>query len=185
MCPQSSQASPGGLQQVLRLFGTDESYSSTATTICMPTDDVLLEIFDHYRNICHDPSLAVWKWHLLVHVCRRWRQIIFESPRHLDVGILCTDKTPVSKNLNIWPHLPIAIDYCFPRKLTGPEDGDDIVAALEDPDRICYFRLRWRLPDLWLEKVSTMMQKPFPALRSLTIHAVTLNRNPPFLSADF
>ena len=151
----------------------------------MLTDDVLLEIFDHYRNICHDPSLAVWKWHLLVHVCRRWRQIIFDSPRHLDVGILCTDKTPVSKNLNIWPHLPIAIDYCFPRKLTGPEDGDDIVAALEDPDRICYFRLRWRLPDLWLEKVSTMMQKPFPALRSLTIHAVTLNRNPPFLSADF
>ena len=98
---------PCGLQQVLRLFGTDESYSSIATTICILTDDVLLEIFDHYRNICHDPSLAVWKWHLLVHVCRRWRQIIFDSPRHLDIGILCTDKTPVSKNFNIWPHLPI------------------------------------------------------------------------------
>ena len=121
-----------------------------------------------------------------MHVCRRWRQIIFDSPRHLDIGILCTDKTPVSKNLNIiWPHLPIAIDCYFPRELMEPEDGDDIIAALEDPDRVCYLRLRWRLPDLWLEKVSTMMQKPFPALRSLTIHAVTLNRYAPFLSADF
>ena len=161
-----------------------------ATTICMLPDDVLLEIFDHYRNICLDTSLAVWEWHLLAHVCRRWRQIIFDSPRRLDIGILCTDKTAVRKKLGIWPHLPIAVDYNFPRKLTRPEDGEDVIAALEHPDRVCYFRLRWySVSALWLEKVVTMMQKPFPVLRSLIIQAFTypvhLDWNAPSLCADF
>jgi hypothetical protein len=53
----------------------------------------------------------VWKWHTLVHVCQRWRQIVFASPRRLNLQILCTHGTPVRKNLGIWPAFPIAIDY--------------------------------------------------------------------------
>ncbi|KAH9968522.1 hypothetical protein BGW80DRAFT_1337992, partial [Lactifluus volemus] len=36
-----------------------------------------------------------WKWHRLVHVCRRWRHIIFDSPRSLDLQLFCTYGTPV------------------------------------------------------------------------------------------
>ena len=66
----------------------------------MLPDEVLLEIFDFYRKIPVYYSIRpVWTWHLLVHVCRRWRQIIFESPHRLDLQILCTEKTPVRQNL--------------------------------------------------------------------------------------
>ncbi|KAH9056310.1 hypothetical protein EDB87DRAFT_1260555 [Lactarius vividus] len=85
-------------QEVLRTQGRN------ATTISMLTDNVLVEIFDFCRKD-HDqcPSSPVWKWHILVHVCRRWRQITFASPRRLNLQILCIDGTPVRKNLGIWP----------------------------------------------------------------------------------
>ena len=174
------QAHP--LERVLSLCGTDKSYGhSKITTIYMLPDNVLLDISDHYRFF-HDPSLAVvWQWHLLAQVCRRWRQIIYGSPRRLDVRILCVNKTPVSENLGIWPHFPIAIDYSFVWPPTRLE-YKDLIAALEHPNRICYVRLYGYHPPL--EKVATMMQKSFPALGSLTLHAVSSDGNAS-LSADF
>ena len=174
------QAHP--LERVLSLCSTDESYGhSKITTIYMLPDNVLLDLFDHYRFF-HDPYLAVWQWHLLAHVCRRWRQIIYDSPRRLDLQILCVNETPVRKNLSIWPLLPIALDYRFIQKPTRQVDKDDVIAALEHPDRVCYVRLRG-LPSQ-LIKVAMMMQKPFPALKSLIIHGVSLGVNAS-LSADF
>ena len=168
------------LERVLSLCGTDKSYGhSKITTIYMLPDNVLLDISDHYRFF-HDPSLAVvWQWHLLAQVCRRWRQIIYGSPRRLDVRILCVNKTPVSENLGIWPHFPIAIDYSFVWPPTRLE-YKDLIAALEHPNRICYVRLYGYHPPL--EKVATMMQKSFPALGTLC--AVSSNGNAS-LSADF
>ena len=136
----------------------------------MLPDNVLLEIFDSYRNN-HDyytqAYFIVWKWHLLAHVCRRWRHIIFESPRRLDLQILCVPGTPVRKHLGIWPDFPIALDYSNMASLNvSPDDEDNIIAALEHPSRVCHFLLSstW-----WSEKIATAMQKPFPALRTLVI----------------
>lgn len=74
-------------------------------TIELLPDNVLLEIFKAYVNE------ATWteEWHTLVHVCRRWRNAVFASPRRLDLRLLCTTRTPVRARLAIWPAIPIAI----------------------------------------------------------------------------
>ena len=181
MTQGGSKPIPCLVERVLSLCGTDESYGhSKITTIYMLPDNVLLDIFDHYR-ICNGPYLAEWKWHLLAQVCRRWRQIIYDSPRRLDIRILCANGTPIRKNLSIWPHFPIAIDYCFPREFIRPED-EDVIAALEHPDRVCYVRLYGHPSPL--EEVATIMQKSFPVLESLALHAVSSDGNAS-LSADF
>ena len=139
------------------------------------TDDILLQIFDFYRH-AHDDAL--WEWHILVHVCRRWRQIVFESPRYLDLKIRCTTKTRFRENLSIWPAFPIAIDFRLTRLDPLPEDA---IAALENTNRIVYLKLDLtQLPSrTWglrsgtfnLASVSSLMEsKPFPMLKHLIIH---------------
>ena len=129
----------------------------------MLTDDVLLEIFDFYQSN-HDYSLCiVWEWHLLAHVCRRWRQIIFDSPNRLNVRILCTPKTPVSKNLRIWPAFPLAIDYNHNDSGTQ----GNVVAAIRQIDRVSYVKLN--VTGSQLEKVASEMLQPFPVLTHLYI----------------
>jgi len=91
------------------VHGQESSYRQ-ATTISMLPDNVLLGIFDFYRNHHDYTRRAVC---LLVHVCRRWRQIVFASPHRLDLRIVCKSRTPVRKNLGIWPALPILIDYHY------------------------------------------------------------------------
>jgi F-box-like len=74
-------------------------------TIDMLPDLALLEIFDH----CVDDDLVDHDWHPLVHVCQRWRNIVFASPRRLNLRLLCTARTSVKEMLDIWPPLPIAV----------------------------------------------------------------------------
>ncbi|KAH9169987.1 hypothetical protein EDB89DRAFT_2244339 [Lactarius sanguifluus] len=136
----------------------------------MLTDNVLVEIFDFCRKD-HDqcPSGHVWKWHLLVHVCRRWRQIIFASPRRLHLEILCTDGTPVRKNLGIWPAIPIVMQYGLQDWDTITfDDEDNIIAALEHPDRIC--RARLYVTESQLGRITAVMQEPFPVLTCLSLY---------------
>src|SRR5579863_448060 len=77
--------------------------------IHMLPDNVLLEIFDHCRGDDDHFTPKIWK--PLVHVCRRWRQIVFASPRRLHLLLVCDVRTPVKKLLDIWPLLPIAVLY--------------------------------------------------------------------------
>ena len=138
----------------------------------MLPDDVLLEIFDfcgdnHDRlNIRH-----IWDWHFLVHVCRRWRQIIFASPHRLNLKIFCTNRTPVRTHLGIWPTLPIVVDYypVYSGSSRIPPNEDNIVAALDSKnlDRVCFVRLG--VTGSQLKKIATVMQEPFPALKNLRI----------------
>ncbi|KAI9452424.1 hypothetical protein BJY52DRAFT_1214594, partial [Lactarius psammicola] len=65
-----------------------------STTIGVLPGNVLLEIFGFCRNNHDHTRRPVWKWHLLAHVCRMWRQIVFASPRRLNLQILCTPGTP-------------------------------------------------------------------------------------------
>jgi hypothetical protein len=74
-------------------------------------DEVLLDIFSFYLdndNSAYEPR-DTDEWHTLVHVCRRWREVVFASPRRLNLALLCGEKTPVRKMLNIWPAFPMDI----------------------------------------------------------------------------
>ena len=147
------------------------------------SDNVLLEIFDFYRNqdLNDRGYFAAWNWHTLVHVCRRWRQIILASPNRLDLRILCTQRTPVRKSLSIWPPFPITVYYCNPPRGIANKYEDNIVAALEHPDRVRYLKLD--LTGMQLEKLVPVMQDSFPVLMALDIFL--RNGNSIVLPADF
>jgi hypothetical protein len=136
------------------------------TTINILSDDILLGVFDFCRND-HPYLFPVWGWHLLVHVCRRWRQIVFASPHGLNLKILCTHKTPVRKHLGVWPAFPIVIDY--KGYVIAPDDEDNILAALDSEhlDRVCFVRLC--VTGSQLGKIAAVMQEPFPVLNCLRI----------------
>ena len=169
----------------MTLCATDESHrraTRTATPIGVLSDNVLLEIFDFCRRKHYeDPQCCiVWKWHLLVQVCRRWRQIIFESPQRLNLQIRCTRRTLVRKNLGIWPPLPIAI-HLFSTWPLAPIDEEDAITVLEYADRISSVRLY--VTESLLEKMIMAMQKPFPMLTRLEIFAK--DGESPVLPAEF
>ena len=125
----------------------------------MLPDVSLLEIFDIYMD-----EAPIEAWHTLVHVCRAWRNIVFGSPRRLNLRLLCTASTPVRETLAVWPPLPIVIRiYSYKRWGEG-----NIVAALEHNDRICEFDL-FDIPSSQLEKVLPAMQRPFPELTHLRL----------------
>jgi hypothetical protein len=139
-------------------------------------DEVLLEIFDFYFSM--DPSYEnKWKiepWQLLVHVCRRWRILIFESPRRLNLRIPCTPKTPTRDKLDIWPALPIVVTG----RPHGLSETDNIIAALEQSNRVCQvFLLR---P---VHSVLAAMQVPFPELTDL--HLLSYDETPPVIPDSF
>ncbi|KAH8981525.1 hypothetical protein EDB92DRAFT_1952999 [Lactarius akahatsu] len=165
----------------------DGSHTRYETTIDMLPDNVLLQIFDSCRERSKflDAIHFVWDWHFLVHVCRRWRRITFESPQRLNLRILCTDGTPVRKNLGIWPALPIVIDYhnalTYPKSGITPDDEDDIVAALEHPDRVSYLGLN--VTGSQLDKMATVMQEPFSVLTCLVV--ISSDGNAPVLPTEF
>ncbi|KAH9037543.1 hypothetical protein EDB84DRAFT_1560637 [Lactarius hengduanensis] len=76
-----------------------------STTIGVLPDNVLLEIFDFYRKN-HNSFRIVWEWQPLVH-----------------------------NNLGVWPAFPIVIDYRRSKRGITPRDEDNVIAALEHPDR--------------------------------------------------
>jgi hypothetical protein len=142
-----------------------------ATTIDILPDDILLQIFDFCR-VGHlplqSPSNPVLEWHKLIHVCRRWREIIFSSPLRLDLCLICKHRTPVRKNLGLWPTFPIILDYDdypHPTSKISSNDEDNIIAALEHPDRVRCLRIP--VTKSVLEKVATVAQEPFPILTQL------------------
>ncbi|KAH9167717.1 hypothetical protein EDB89DRAFT_2232256 [Lactarius sanguifluus] len=154
----------------------------SATTINTLTDNVLVEIFDFCRQDYDQyPTHLVWRWHSLVHVCQRWRQIIFASPRRLNLETLCTYGTPVRKYLVIWPAIPIVMQYGHYRSSIVPNDEDNVIAALEYPDRVC--RVMLYVTASQLGKIATMMQEPFPKLTRLSISSE--DGNLPVLSDEF
>jgi hypothetical protein len=76
-------------------------------TIDILPEDVLLEIFVLYV----DPTRkydGLEAWRTLVHVCRKWRNVVLESPLRLNLRIRCPTKR-VREKLDIWPDLPIVL----------------------------------------------------------------------------
>ncbi|KAH9169986.1 hypothetical protein EDB89DRAFT_2072464 [Lactarius sanguifluus] len=141
-----------------------------AMTINALTVNALVEIFDFCRrDHIQCSSRPVWKWHLLAHVCRRWRQIIFASPRRLHLEILCTDGTPVRKDLGIWPAIPIVIQY-------GLQDVMSIVTkTMSSPHSSIPIAQSFQA-DSWQGSAPCLREieftgVPFPALPTLLLSA--------------
>lgn len=137
-------------------------------SIDMLPDDILLEVFYFYREEKNDMFFTTEMWKPLVDVCGRWRQVIFASPRRLDLLLLCDVRTPVKKSLHIWPPLPITVHYSPKDEDDHAEGVENVIAALEHRDRI--FRIDFDgLSASILERFAAAMQEPLPALTHLCL----------------
>src|ERR1700677_396882 len=157
------------------------------TTISMLSEDVLLGIFNFCRKNQTPTSgrpvalpEAAWDWHILVHVCRRWRQVVFASPLRLNLQVLCTHRTPVRKHLDIWPSFPIIIEYTS--QIKGA-DEDNIISALAHSECVCTVGL-W-LTGQQLGNMVTVMPEPFPALRHMFLAMDCLSNDVPVIPHEF
>ena len=153
----------------------------------MLPDDVLLEIFDCLRLAAatdsnsdrpDDPSSSAgptwspWEWHRLVHVCRRWRSLVFASPHRLDLRLVYTFKLPArgKKALESWPTLPIAIWYPWQSDASRYlADENNVSFALRHPDRIREINLF--LTSSLLLKLGAQVLSSFPALEYLRLES--------------
>ena len=95
-------------------------------------DNVLLEIFSFHVDEDLLTKKAIEAWQSLVHVCRRWRSVVFRSPRRLNLRLVCATRTPARDTLDVWPALPLIIMGCAERL----EEIGNIIAALERSDRV-------------------------------------------------
>jgi hypothetical protein len=152
-------------------------------TIGKLPDDVLLEIFDNvigprvdYYSFFDETS----RWDTLVHVCKRWRSVVFSSPRRLDLQLFCTDRRPSKKLLDIWPPLPICIHASFHGGKSPLRGVTNLMAALEQQNRV---RGIWILgiPNSLLK--TSVAMKSFPALTTLIL--VSNDERAPVLPDSF
>ena len=134
----------------------------------MLPDYVLLSIFRLYLD--SSPQF----WPTLTHISRRWRNIVFTSPLGLNLRLYCTYGTPVSKTLDCWPALPIVVRYRgVALDPPGPEDEDNIVAALHHSDRVSSIDLT--ITSSLMDKLSAI-EMPFSELEELILQSMDNER---------
>ena len=103
-----------------------------------------------------------------MHICRRWRRIVFASQRSLHLRLFCTTGTPVLETLSAWPTLPIVVQYGGSPSSNPPvpEDEDNVVAALKQSNRVNSISLTVTKP--LLEKLFAI-RRPFSELEDLVL----------------
>ena len=127
----------------------------------MLPDDVLLAIFYFCadEDSEQDTKNDIEAWQSLVHVSQRWRSVVFGSPCHLNLRLVCTEKTHVRDTLCIWPPLSLVIQS----EASLTKDVDNIIAVFELRDRVDRIEL-FEVNSSPLEMILAAMQKPFPEL---------------------
>jgi len=168
--PPQGSATPAGQQSVI---------GQPDVTIDMLQDDVLLYIFDSYRNLVSRPD-GMWKWQKLLHICQRWRHIVLASPRRLDLRIECDRRTPTWKLLDIWPPFPIYVTY-DPRCREGARGIHNIFAALQRRNRISQIDL-YSMTSREVDQIADAIDEPFPVLTDLSVQ--TLSADLPDVTAE-
>ncbi|KAH9959382.1 hypothetical protein BGW80DRAFT_1486852 [Lactifluus volemus] len=142
-------------------------------TIGSLPDNVLLEVFNLYETYTYQ-----W-WITLVHVCRRWRFIVFESPLRLHLQLHCDAYTPVKKTLDVWPRgIPVIIRESRSRLPLG---GANIISALEHHDRVSGIDLE--ITNTLLKRLNKVMKKPYPVLTYLGLKHIS-NSKPALVLRD-
>ena len=126
-----------------------------------------------------DTKWKIESWQSLVHVCRRWRGLVFGSPRRLNLQLFCIPGRSARKTLDVWPALPL-----FIRGDASETSVDNVVAELGHSDRICQIELNCsttsKIGILW-----TAMQVPFPELVYLHLSLDDLYTYVPVLPESF
>ena len=140
-------------------------------TIDVLPDNVLLEISHFYRGDPLYDIYSTWSWKPLTQVCRRWRHVVFGSPRRLALRVVCTNTTPTSRLLDIWPPFPIIVLLTPTSPVVDINDVENLITALEFRDRtsviwICDIR------GPVLEKLVTVLHEPFPVLTHFSLVSI-------------
>ena len=147
---------------------TDPRFRQAAIRI-LP-DDVLLDMFSFYVDQADKED----EWYTLVHVCQRWRNVVFGSPRRLHLTLVYNPRKPVGEMLDVWPALPFVIIMGF-RDSPGWEREvtliDSIIGALEHHEPICRIAFSC-FPALLLSRLAAGIGQPFPMLTSLQLSGV-------------
>ncbi len=153
---------------------------SPKLTINNLPNELLIEMFDFYLLRWQDVN-HLWEtgyqleWFNLLHVCRKWRAVLFASSSRLGLSFVLTPKrggnikTIISRH---FPPLPIVINYNYQRRLTTTgmtKDMSRLLCALKLPDRIRGIDLYASSTNGELAKFFKAMKCPFPALESLAI----------------
>ena len=116
--------------------------------------------------------MKIESWQSLVHVCRRWRCLVFGSSRYLNLRLCCipstTPGTCSRQPLDIWPALPLFILGDLSRT-----SNYNVTLDLKHSDRICQIKLYSRSLIERFEIPWTALQVPFPELTFLYLS----NRN--------
>ncbi|KAF8256868.1 hypothetical protein EI94DRAFT_1762284, partial [Lactarius quietus] len=142
-------------------------------TIDKLSEDVLLEIFDAFRQVYElEPFYeTVWNgtdgWFKLTHVCQSWRRLVHLSPSRLHMHLLFTprrsSRVKMLKNL---PPFPILVDYSISdwteRELSLA------IAAIRHRSRVRGITIHRKL-DMNIAKILRAMKHPFPELENLEI----------------
>ncbi|KAI0256880.1 hypothetical protein BJV78DRAFT_314688 [Lactifluus subvellereus] len=152
------------------------------TTIEILPDDILLEIFDFYRlGAMQVARGGPWKWQCcLTHICRRWRRIVSDSPRRLQLRIIFKSRAPMEYILDAWPDLPIVVRYNGSRKSNPTGKAlNNITVALRHPDRVCEIDLA--VTSSMLGSILEVIQEPFPALEHIRIKSKDTTGSPPVI----
>ena len=145
-------------------------------TVDMLPDVALLTIFDFYleKKVGYELyKKEIESWRTLVHVCRKWRNVVFGSPRRLNLRLRCSAGTLERGRLDVWPLLSIVV-------LNDDHEKRGvryIIAALKHNDRVygiklCWYDLSWGSSrGSKMESVLAAMRQPFPALTNLIVQA--------------
>ena len=113
-------------------------------------------------NIAYGGKTSVEAWQSLVHVCQRWRRLVLQSRRRLNLQLFCTPETPSRDKLDTWPALPLIVNGNISL------GTDNIIAALGQTNRVCKVNL-WGPADQQSERVLAAMQVSFPELTELRL----------------
>jgi hypothetical protein len=152
--------------------------------------EVLLEIFDHYRQSFDHQIffLRVWNnkngWFKLAHVCHKWRCIVLASPRRLRVLLFFAESTPTraaaleSQSLS---HLPIHVDYS--EIVWNASAQTRLISALRYLNRVVRIAINGSRKDF--DKICKALDLPFPALLSFELHNMQGNEEHILLASSF
>ncbi|KAH9002496.1 hypothetical protein EDB83DRAFT_825734 [Lactarius deliciosus] len=136
-------------------------------------DDVLLDVFDQYRSVMTEnwPGSQRW-WYTPVHICQRWRQLVFASSVRLNLQLCCTFGTPVDDMIPHSPPFPLVLDYgSHILEMWTAEDEFGLLLALQHFPRVSEIALS--APQLMLAKLTTGMTEVAPRLETLILHSRT------------
>jgi hypothetical protein len=138
--------------------GTRQRSAPDRLTINTLPDNVLLGIFRIHAG-------TLERWHTLVCVCQRWRDVVLASAQHLNLRLLCTENALAMETTDVRPIFPIIVK-------DGGEGGiGNIIEALEQSDRVSEVSLANLETIPWRRVVEIMSQGPFPHLTSLELGA--------------